>query len=116
MSLYTKSLHRFINRNGFVRCFYGKCPECGERIFSIGDEVIDNNKIKAKFVCECGKKYKETVYSGKLKKYKYPQALCEIIRDKKFGEIKVLSFRDRYYLVTPDKIRSKPIKPYRKET
>ena len=45
---YTEALHNYINRNGFVRCFYGKCPECGERIFSIGDEVIDNKTIKAK--------------------------------------------------------------------
>lgn len=108
MSEYTRALHKFLNGYSFVRCFYGKCPICGKRIFSIGDDVVED-KIKAKFVCECGKKYKETVYSSNMNKYKYPQVLAETIKDKKFGEIKVLKFRGKYYLVQRDKIRSRTI-------
>lgn len=108
MSEYTKALHKFLNGCSFVRCFYGKCPSCGRRLFSVGDDVVDH-KIKAKFVCECGKKYKETVYSPGTNKYKYPQALAETIRDKKFGEIKVLKFRGKYFLVQKDRIRSRTI-------
>lgn len=108
MSRYTKALYNFLNGGNFVRCFYGKCPECGKRIFSIGDDAV-GDKIKAKFVCECGKKYRETVYSKELSKYKYPQALPEVIKDKKFGEITVLKFKDRYFLVEKDKIRSRAI-------
>lgn len=108
MSEYTRALHKFLNGYSFVRCFYGKCPICSKRIFSIGDDVVED-KIKAKFVCECGKKYKETVYSSNMNKYKYPQALAETIKDKKFGEIKVLKFRGKYYLVQRDKIWSRTI-------
>lgn len=108
MSRYTRALYNYLNGGNFVRCFYGRCPECGKRIFSIGDDVVEG-KIKAKFVCECGKKYKETVYSKDLKHYKYPQALAEVIKDKKFGEITVLKFKDKYFLVERDKIRSRAI-------
>lgn len=108
MSEYTKALHKFLNGYSFVRCFYGKCPSCGRRLFSVGDDVVDH-KIKAKFVCECGKKYKETVYFPGMNKYKYPQALAETITDKKFGEIKVLKFRGKYFLVQNDKVRSRTI-------
>lgn len=108
MSLYTKNLHSFLNSGRFVRCFYGQCPDCGKHIFSVGDDAV-GDKIKAKFICECGKKYKETVYSPDMGKYKYPQALPEVIKDKKFGEIMVLKFRDKYYFVSPNKIRSRSI-------
>lgn len=108
MGLYSKSLYKFVNGYNFVRCFYGKCPECGKRIFSVGDDVV-GNKIKAKFVCDCGKKYREVVYSKDMKKYKYPQALTETIKDKKFGEIKVLKFKGKYYFISPNKIRSRSI-------
>ena len=108
MSEYTKELNKFLNSYHFVRCFYGKCPECGKRIFSIGDDVV-GNKIKAKFICECGKKYKETVYSAERNKYKYPQALAETIRDKKLGQIKVLKFKGKYILVKNDKICSRTV-------
>lgn len=115
MSEYTEKLYEIVNGYEFVRCFHAKCPECGEKVFSI-DENIVGNKLKAKFICDCGKKWCETVYSPRLKKYKHQQALVEEIRDQKYGRIKVLKTVDRYYLVTPDKIRSKQIKTMRKET
>ena len=61
MSEYTKRLHKFINGYEFVRCFYGECPDCGKHVFSVGDDAI-GSKIKAKFICDCGKKWIETVY------------------------------------------------------
>lgn len=111
MSEYTKRLHRFVNSKAFVRSFYGKCPNCGKSVFSIGDEVTkDCTAIKAKFVCTCGEKWKETVYSRDRKKYKYRQALVKDYHDPKKGDIKVLDMGKRLFLVTPDKILSKTIK------
>ena len=110
MSPYTKRLHKLVNDpHKFVRCFYGKCPECGQRVFSIGEQV-ENSKIRAKFMCNCGKKWIETVYSKDMKKYKYPQALVEEYRDTKRGRIKVLKDNKRIWLVTPEKILSKEVK------
>ena len=105
MSEYTKRLHKFVNGYEFVRCFYGECPVCGKHVFSIGDDVIDYSSIKAKFICSCGKKWKETVYSKDLTKYKYRQALVQEYNGKK-----VLRLGNKIYLVLPDKIKSKEIK------
>lgn len=104
MSIYTESLYKFINGKIFVRCFYGKCPECGKHIFSIGDDVIKNYAIKAKFMCECGKKWKETVYSRRLKHYKYNQAVVIKYKDSK-DTINVLKLNDIIFKVTPEKIK-----------
>ena len=111
MSEYTQRLHKFINKNGFVRTFYGECPTCGKHVFSIGDDVVNNNTaIKAKFICSCGRKWKETVYSREMKKYKYRQTMPEDYRDPKRGVVKVLRLDNRIYLVTPEKIMSKEVK------
>lgn len=110
MSEYTKRLHEFVNGYEFVRSFYGVCPNCGKHVFSVGDDVIDYKSIKAKFVCECGKKWKETVYSQQMKKYKYPQALVETYHDDKKGDVKVLKLGNKIFLVTPNKIKSKEVK------
>lgn len=104
MSEYTKRLHKFINGYEFVRCFYGECPNCGKNIFSIGDDVVDFHSIQAKFICSCGKKWKETVYSPEMKKYKYRQALVQEYRNKK-----VLKLDNKIYLVLPDRIKSKEV-------
>ena len=106
---YTQRLYQFVNGKTFVRCFYGTCPQCGKHIFSIGD-TVDGDKIKAKFVCECGKKYKETVYSAEMKRYKYPQALVYPYHDKKRGNVNTLKLYNRIYLITPTKIMSKEVK------
>lgn len=110
MSVYTQKLYELVNNSHrFVRCFYGRCPDCGKRVFSIDENVVDN-KLKAKFICECGKKWVETVYSKDMKKYKYPQALVEDYRDKKRGLVKVLKNNKKIWLVTPEKILSKEVK------
>ena len=111
MSEYTKRLHNFINGYEFVRSFYGVCPECGKHVFSIGDDVADNNSsIKARFVCECGKKWREVVYSPELKRYKYPQALVDEYYDKKKGKtVKVLKLHNKIYLPTSKKVLSREV-------
>lgn len=110
MSEYTMRLHALINdEHKFVRCFYGICPECGKHIFSVGEKVVED-KIKARFICSCGKKWQETVYSKDTKSYKYPQALVETYRDKKRGNVKVLKRLNRIWLVTPEKIFTKEVK------
>ena len=110
MSEYTQRLYSFINKQGFVRTFYGECPTCEKYVFSIGDDVVNNTAIKAKFICSCGRKWKETVYSREKKKYKYRQAIPENYRDPKYGEVKVLRLDNKIFLVTPDKIMSKEVK------
>lgn len=103
-------LNEIVNdKRKFVRCFYGVCPKCGKRIFSIDDNSVEN-KIVAKFICDCGKKWKETVYSSKKKEYKYPQMLVEEYKDKKRGRIRVLKRLNEVWLVTPDKILHKEVK------
>jgi len=110
MSTYTKRLYELVNNSHkFVRCFYGICPECKKRVFSI-DEKVMKDKIKARFICSCGKKWQETVYSSTMNKYKYPQALVEDYRDKKRGLVKVLKRGKRIWLVTPTKVLSKELK------
>ena len=111
MSEYTKRLHKFTNSGNFVRCFYGVCPECGKRVFSIGDDVVEDSVIKAKFICSCGMKWRETVYSRSMKKYKYPQALVEDYYDHKSGkDVKVLKLGNKIYFPTANKILSKEVK------
>ena len=113
MSDYYKRLHSIVKKGGFTRLFYGKCPKCEKRIFSIG-EVYDEdfNKIKAKFICPCGHKYIETMIQfnkGQNGGYKYPQGLVETIKIK--GKDRpVIKMKNRYYMVTPEKIMSKEVK------
>lgn len=111
MSEYTKRLHDFINGYEFVRSFYGVCPDCGKRVFSIGDDVGDDQcSIKAKFVCECGKKWRETVYSQDIGHYKYQQALVQDYYDRKRDKtLKVLKLGNKIYLPTSKKVVSKEV-------
>ena len=109
MNEYVKRLYKRLHENAFIRCFYGKCPKCGKRIWSIGD-VFEDDKIKAKFVCECGHKYKETVYSRDMGKYKYGQALPKDIQTKKWGTQKCLELKGKQFLILPDSIKVKELK------
>lgn len=100
-SRYVTALYKFLNSGKFIRSFKGKCPECGAELWSVGDDVVDN-RIKAKFICDCGKKYKEVVYSPKMKKYKYTQAVG-VDFDTSKGVVKVLKHFDDYYRPVPAK-------------
>lgn len=103
MSKYIEMLYDRVHNGGFFRSFYGKCPDCGQRVFSIDDNVV-GDKIKAKFICDCGKKWKKTVYSPEMKRYRYPQAIVDIYKDKKGRETRVLQMGDEMWFVKKDKI------------
>ena len=111
MSDYYQRLSKLVNRKGFTRVFYGKCPKCEKRIFSIGETYdTDGQKIKGLFICPCGHKYKETMMDFNKAKggYKYPQGLTETI--KVHGKnTAVIKCENKYFLVTPEKIMSKSI-------
>lgn len=113
MSDYYKKLHKAVQKGGFSRVFYGKCPKCDKNIFSIG-EVYDEdyNRIRAKFICPCGYKFMETMIHFKQNKhsgYKYPQGLVETMRING-KDRRIIRVKNRIYLVTPEKIMSKEVK------
>ena len=103
MSRYIDMLYDRVHRGGFFRSFYGKCPECGQRVFSIDDEIV-GNKIRAKFICDCGKKWIKTVYSPEMNRYRYPQAIVDVYRDKKGRETRILKMGDEMWFVKKNKI------------
>ena len=93
--MYSKLLFDYVSeKKTFVRTFYGKCKKCGVRIWSVGEDVAEDKNgnpcIKARFVCDCGAKYKEVVFKRNSKKYKYPQALPQHIEHKKYGNVILL--------------------------
>lgn len=91
MDKYIRALKERVEEPGFCRLFYGECPQCSKRLWSVGEEVnYSSGTIRAKFICPCGKKYKQTVYKkGKGKSYRYPQGLVidQIIKGKKMRMI-----------------------------
>lgn len=110
---YNKALYDFVNSKIFVRVFYGKCPDCGKRIFSI-DEYVDEDyqRIRARFLCSCGKKYTQTMLDFRQKPckgYRYPQGIVTEVYDKG-KKRRYIKCKNKYYLVKPDKILSKDIK------
>ena len=109
---YYERIHKLTTGGGFVRLFYGVCPTCGKRIFSVEEEhIVEKQQIVAKFICPCGKKYKQTMidFSKPSPRYKYPQALAELIRIN--GKVTpVLKCENKYFLTSPTKIMSKPVK------
>ena len=113
---YSERLYDRVNSGEFVRCFLGRCPDCGARIWSIEESYHQEptGKIKAWFVCKCGKKYKETVYPYEhddgTKTYKYSQSLPEKVNTKKWGKQFMLKTKKNTYLITPDGIKKKKIK------
>jgi len=109
---YYDRIHKLTTGGGFVRLFYGVCPTCGKHIFSVDEEhIVEKQQIIAKFLCPCGKKYKQVMidFSKPHPHYRYPQALVELIRIN--GEITpVLKCDGKYYLTSPSNIKSKPVK------
>lgn len=100
---YMELLYDRVHNGGFFRSFYGKCPECGQRVFSIDDEV-SSDKIKAKFICDCGKKWKKVVYASGMNRYRYPQMVVSVYRDRKGNETRVLKRGDDMWFVKRNKI------------
>lgn len=108
MGEYEKRLYKVVNSPGFKRLFLGECKNCGKKIWSIGEEIdVDKGTIKAKFLCNCGAKYKKTMYSREHKHgYACQQGLVSdmMIKGKSYRVIHSLS---GIYLVTPKGIKVK---------
>lgn len=106
MGKYEEALLNYMDSKDFVRTFYGECPNCNLRIWSIGEEYdLEKGHIKAHFVCNCGKKFKKVVFSKKNKyKYRYPQGLVEYLDSTTKDSVKVIKTAHNYYTVSPDKI------------
>lgn len=111
MGVYEKRLYDTVSKPGFKRLFYGKCKECGARIWSIDEDIdIETGRIKAKFICNCGAKFRQTVYSrGHQTTYRYQQGIVDdmVIKGKKRRIIRTL---DGIYFPTGEKILKKPRK------
>ncbi len=108
MGRYEKKLKEVVDEPGFKRLFYGTCKDCGKKIWSIGEQIdVENGKIKALFLCNCGAKFKQTVYDRNHKGgYRYCQGLVTdmSIKGKKR---RVINSKDGVYLVTPEGVKVK---------
>lgn len=108
MGVYEKRLYDTVSKPGFKRFFYGKCKECGARIWSIDEDIdLETGKIKAKFVCNCGAKFRQTVYSrGHKSTYRYEQGIVDdmTVKGKKCRVIRTLNY---LYLPTGEKVLRK---------
>lgn len=110
---YTETLYALINKpDPPYRLFYGTCPDCKKKLWSIHEEVNEENgTIKAGFFCpDCKKKFKQVVYKRNSKKgYRYEQGIVEdYTRGKKVYRV-IRTYR-ALYIVLPDKILLKMIK------
>lgn len=107
MGVYEKKLLDYMYSRDFIRTFLGKCPECEARIWDIGEEYNpEKGYIKAKFICNCGKKFKKIVFSkSKGYKYRYPQGIVEYKEPTTKGSIKIIKQNRCYYEVTQDGVK-----------
>lgn len=108
MGEYEKRLKKVVEQPGFKRLFYGKCKDCGKEIWSIGEQInVDKGTIKALFVCNCGARYKQTVYSRESRGgYKYMQGLVTDVT-LKGKPYRVIRAYKGLYLVTDKGIKVK---------
>lgn len=108
MGIYEKTLRKVVEDPGFKRLFLGTCKDCGKEIWSI-DEFIDPDKgvIKARFLCNCGAKFQQTVYCRDKKGgYRYQQGLVTDATVK--GKpCRVIRGNHATYIVTDDGIKCK---------
>lgn len=105
---YEERLKKVVEEKGFKRLFYGTCKDCGAKIWSIGEQIdVEKGVIKALFVCNCGAKYKQTVYSrGKKGGYRCSQGLV-VDMDINGKSRRVIQGYDGIYLVTENGIKCK---------
>lgn len=108
MGQYEERLSKVVNEPGFKRLFYGICRDCGKKIWSVGEQIdVDKGVIKALFICNCGAKFKKTVYTRNEKGgYRYMQGLVTdvTINGKKQRVIKAYK---GIYKVTPNGVKVK---------
>ena len=111
MGRYEKKLKEVVEEPGFKRLFYGTCKDCGKKIWSIGEQIdVDKGTIKALFMCNCGAKFKQTVYTrGRKGGYRYIQGLVTDYsnRGKKYRVIRSIK---GMYLVTDNGVKVKKFK------
>lgn len=111
MGVYEKRLYATVNKPGFCRLFLGECKECGTKIWSVGEDIdLETGRIKARFLCNCGAKYKQTVYSrGHNSTYRYQQGIVDdmTMKGKKCRIIRTLNY---IYFPTGEKVLRKPRK------
>ena len=108
MGIYEERLKKVVDEPGFRRLFLGKCKNCGKEIWSI-DEFIDTEKgvIKARFLCNCGARFQQTVYDREHKGgYRYQQGLVSdmMVNGK---SRRVIRGNGITYIVTKDGIKCK---------
>ncbi len=111
MGVYEERLKSFVDEEGFKRTFYGPCKNCGKMIWSVGEEIdVDAGKIKALFLCNCGAKFKRTVYArGTKGGYKCIQGIVTDIKLKGKPYRAIDSVRG-IYIVTDKGIKVKRTK------
>ena len=108
MGRYEERLKKVVDETGFKRLFHGKCKNCGERIWSVGEQIdIDTGTIKAMFICNCGAKYKQVVYSREKKGgYKYEQGLVTDMKIKG-KSVRIIRAQSGLYRVTANGVKVK---------
>lgn len=111
MGVYEKRLKESVSEEGFKRLFYSPCRNCGKMIWSIDEEIdVEAGKIKALFLCNCGAKFKRTVYSRESKGgYKCIQGIVQDVTIKGVNHRVISSVRGTF-LVTDKGIRVKRTK------
>lgn len=110
MGKYEERLKKVVEEPGFKRLFHGTCKDCGEKIWSVGEQIdVEKGVIKAMFLCNCGAKYKQTVYSRESKGgYRYMQGLVTdvTIKGKRYRVIRTYK---GLYLVTKGGVKVRKV-------
>lgn len=111
MGLYEQKLLEYMYSKDFVRTFHGKCPDCGKRIWSIGEHYDgEKHRIVAHFICNCGAEFNKTVFSkSKGYKYRYPQGIVEYLESTTKPCIKVIKQNNVIYKVTENGIKKRSL-------
>jgi len=111
MALYEQRVHKYVNskgKDGFIRLFKGKCKSCGTSLFNVNEKAEDG-KITAFFLCNCGAKFKQTMYSKELSQYKYPQGIVKNYKRKAdlCRGVDFMALEGKAYLFLEDRIIAK---------
>ena len=108
MGKYEERLKKVVEEPGFKMLFHGKCKNCGARIWSIDEQIdIESGTIKAMFLCNCGAKYKQVVYTREKKGgYKYEQGLVTDMKIKG-KNTRIIRARSGLYMVTSTGVKVK---------
>lgn len=112
MGVYEEQLIKYMNSSDFVRVFHGICPDCGKRVWNVGERFdSEKHRIIAQFVCNCGAKFDKTVFSkAKGYKYRYPQGIVEYTKSTTIPCDKIIKQNNFIYKVTTNGVKKKPIK------